>query len=89
MGDKRTPFEDELERCRKKIHGPRQEPVRNDGPRGKNPLPVRMHESLSSDLMWLAHNVIAHPLSELLYWLNGRKETELGRVIHDLTVPEE
>jgi len=33
---------------------------------------------------WAIHNIVAHPLFELLSWLRLRK---LGRAIHDYTVP--
>lgn len=40
---------------------------------------------MRTQLLWIIHNVIAHPLSEILYWIGlGR----LGNWIHDVTVPE-
>ena len=33
---------------------------------------------------WAVHNLLAHPLSELLYWLRLRK---LSEWVHDETVP--
>jgi hypothetical protein len=34
---------------------------------------------------WTLHNVIAHPLSELLYQLGQRRLSDL---VHDSTIPE-
>ena len=34
---------------------------------------------------WVVHNIVAHPASELLYWLGLGK---LGDRLHDATVPE-
>lgn len=34
---------------------------------------------------WPAHNLVAHPLSEVLYWIGLG---DLGNKIHDATVPE-
>jgi len=45
---------------------------------------------LRRELMWAAHNLIAHPISEISFWLEfilpGTRE--IGDAIHDLTVPE-
>lgn len=45
---------------------------------------------LRRELMWAAHNLIAHPLSEISFWLDfvfpGARA--IGDAIHDLTVPE-
>lgn len=40
---------------------------------------------MRTDLMWALHNIIAHPLSEILYWIGF---DDLGNWIHDHTVPE-
>lgn len=37
------------------------------------------------ELMWAAHNLIAHPLSEVLYWVGLQN---LGNRLHDATVPK-
>lgn len=37
------------------------------------------------DLWWAIHNLIAHPLSEILYWLGLES---IGGWLHDETVPE-
>lgn len=34
---------------------------------------------------WALHNLIAHPLSELLYWLFGETAANW---IHDITIPD-
>lgn len=33
---------------------------------------------------WMIHNLIAHPISEVLYWFGYEK---LGNRLHDATVP--
>lgn len=33
---------------------------------------------------WAVHNVIAHPLSEVLFWIGMRRASEW---VHDATVP--
>tara|TARA_R110002020_G_scaffold290954_8_gene506390 strand:+ start:426 stop:587 length:162 start_codon:yes stop_codon:yes gene_type:complete len=42
---------------------------------------------------WFVHNMFAHPLSEIVYWLSrplGKsKSTALAKTIHDATIPEE
>lgn len=44
-----------------------------------------MQKTNHPDLWWCIHNLIAHPLSEVLYWL--RLETA-SQWIHDITIPE-
>lgn len=34
---------------------------------------------------WTLHNIVGHPLSELLYQLGARS---LGHHVHDITVPD-
>jgi hypothetical protein len=34
---------------------------------------------------WFIHNLIAHPLSELLYWVAGDR---VANWVHDITVPK-
>ena len=40
---------------------------------------------------WFVHNMFAHPLSEVAYWLVrlfGKKKAEdISGVIHDITIP--
>lgn len=42
------------------------------------------------EIMWAAHNAVAHPLSEVLYWAGclWPKARQLGNRLHDVTVPE-
>lgn len=44
--------------------------------------------ALRTDLGWMLHNLVAHPLSEACYWLSLRRATRLGDWLHDVTVPE-
>ena len=41
---------------------------------------------------WFVHNVLAHPLSELVYWLvrplGDKKASNASGIIHDCTIPE-
>ena len=41
---------------------------------------------------WFVHNIISHPLSEIVYWLIipfGRERAEICcNAIHDFTLPE-
>jgi hypothetical protein len=41
--------------------------------------------SVREKFWWFIHNMIAHPLSEILYWL---WMDELGVKLHDWTVPK-
>lgn len=34
---------------------------------------------------WPAHNLVAHPLSEILYWIGAG---DLGNRLHDMTLPD-
>ena len=36
------------------------------------------------DMWWAIHNLIAHPLSEVLYWIGFMR---LGNKLHDATIP--
>ena len=42
---------------------------------------------------WAVHNLIAHPLSEVIYWFvrpfGKDRATDVSGWIHDLTVPDE
>lgn len=40
---------------------------------------------MKTQIWWAIHNVIAHPLSELFYWIGLRSASNW---IHDATVPE-
>jgi hypothetical protein len=40
---------------------------------------------LPNRFKWTIHNVVAHPLSEILYQLGAE---EVGNKIHDATVPD-
>jgi hypothetical protein len=37
---------------------------------------------------WLVHNLIGHPLSEIVYWITFCNEDICGWV-HDVTLPED
>lgn len=37
---------------------------------------------------WTVHNLISHPLSEIVYLLSFGKLENLGNLIHDVTIPE-
>lgn len=39
---------------------------------------------LPARFQWTAHNLVAHPLSEVLYQIGFER---LGNVVHDATVP--
>ena len=40
---------------------------------------------------WFVHNMFAHPISEMVYWvvrpLGKKKATKVGDWVHDLTIP--
>jgi len=42
---------------------------------------------------WFVHNMFAHPLSEVVYWITrplGRKKSEdISEWIHDVTIPND
>ena len=42
---------------------------------------------------WFVHNMFAHPLSEIVYWLVrpfGRtRAKKVGDVVHDCTIPQQ
>ena len=37
---------------------------------------------------WTVHNLLAHPLMEILYLISFGKLEDFGNMIHDATVPE-
>ena len=37
---------------------------------------------------WTVHNLIAHPLSEIIWLISFGKLEKLGNWIHDVTLPE-
>ena len=42
---------------------------------------------------WMVHNLVAHPLSEVAYWVVGlfrgkAKAEEISGLIHDITIPK-
>jgi hypothetical protein len=41
------------------------------------------------ELMWAAHNLIAHPISEITYWIGALipPVRRFGEWLHDLTIP--
>ena len=41
---------------------------------------------LPDDLKWLPHNIVSHPLSEVLFQIGL---VELSKYTHDITIPEE
>jgi hypothetical protein len=44
-----------------------------------------MNRTIREELTWAVHNLIAHPVSEVLYWVGlGR----LGNRLHDASVPK-
>ena len=48
------------------------------------PRVTRLIDSLPQRFRWTPHNLIAHPLSEVLFQLGFE---ELGNKLHDITVP--
>lgn len=44
-----------------------------------------MKRSLREEFWWAVHNLIAHPLSEPVYWLFGERAAGW---VHDITVPK-
>jgi hypothetical protein len=44
-----------------------------------------MKTKIKVHLMWAVHNLIAHPLGELLYWVGLGK---LANRLHDVTIPD-
>lgn len=44
---------------------------------------------MKRELMWAIHNLIAHPLGEICYWLGFiyTPIRDLGNWIHDRTIP--
>lgn len=48
--------------------------------------------SLREDLGWAAHNLIAHPVSEICYWLGYATASDrfdrFGEWLHEATVPD-
>lgn len=44
---------------------------------------------MKKHLMYAVHNLIAHPLSEILYWLGVIHHSfrDLGNWVHDVTLP--
>jgi hypothetical protein len=45
---------------------------------------IRLIDALPEHFRWTIHNLIAHPLSELVHLVGF---TELGNRIHDATIP--
>jgi hypothetical protein len=43
-----------------------------------------MRETNRPNLWWAIHNIIAHPLSEVLYWIGLEC---VGNWLHDQTIP--
>jgi hypothetical protein len=37
---------------------------------------------------WTVHNLIAHPLSEIIWLISFGKLEKLGNLLHDVTLPE-
>lgn len=46
---------------------------------------LKLRKTDHPNLWWAIHNLVAHPLSEILYWLRLER---IGNWIHDKTVPE-
>lgn len=48
-----------------------------------------MREEVKVNLMWAAHNLIAHPVSEVTHWLGYVHPAirDAGNWLHDFTVP--
>lgn len=40
--------------------------------------------TVDAEVMWAIHNIVAHPVSEVLHWFGFDR---LGSLIHDATVP--
>jgi hypothetical protein len=43
---------------------------------------------------WTVHNVVSHPLSEIIYWVcfpfvSREKAESISNWIHDVTIPED
>jgi hypothetical protein len=53
-------------------------------PASPKPRLLRLIDSLPQRFRWTPHNLIAHPLSEVLFQLGFE---ELGNKLHDITVP--
>lgn len=45
----------------------------------------RDKKTLKESFWWAIHNVVAHPTSEILYWLYLQP---IGDMIHDWTIPK-
>ena len=45
---------------------------------------------VKNELMWATHNVVAHPVSEICYWIGFiiPPIRRFGNWIHDLTIPD-
>lgn|GEM_PF-6219373 len=52
-------------------------------------VPMTLPPTWLQNLMWASHNLIAHPLSEITYWLGylHPKIRDFGLWLHDITVP--
>lgn len=48
-------------------------------------LPKKLLSKLPERFRWTAHNLIAHPLSEILYQIGMQRWSDM---VHDITVPD-
>jgi hypothetical protein len=48
-------------------------------------------KNLKLEFWWAVHNLIAHPVSQILWWLSGcgtiRTINDFGNWVHDVTIP--
>lgn len=51
---------------------------------------MKKDEMNKTEIGWLIHNLIGHPLSEIFYWLGKiyKPFNKLSNIIHDWTVPD-
>lgn len=46
--------------------------------------------NLKTEIMWAMHNIVAHPVSEITWWLGYAYPPirRFGNWLHDITIPE-
>lgn len=47
-----------------------------------------MRKTNHPDLWWAIHNLIAHPISEIAFWLKSEHLIRWTNEFHDWTIPE-
>lgn len=47
-------------------------------------------KTIKTELMWAAHNLIAHPIAEITHWIGllWKPAEDFGLWLHDFTIPE-